>query len=95
MIKTLATLALCDSRHPMPECVTGAIFDTTVNPLDTLALEERACNVLEGVKALNLYVTGLTVALIAVLNVCHRNGILVTLYHYNRDTDSYYPQTVA
>lgn len=43
----------------------------------------------------NLYVTGLTVALIATINVCRREGLNVTLWHYNRETDSYYPQNVA
>lgn len=43
---------------------------------------------------LNLYVTGLTVALIAVLNVCRKEGIKVTLYHYNTATKEYFPQEV-
>lgn len=43
---------------------------------------------------LDLYVTGLTVALIAVLNVCRQEGIKVTLYHFNRETGTYYPQEV-
>ena len=41
-----------------------------------------------------IYVTGLTVALVAVINACLRVGISVTLMHYNRDTGSYYPQDV-
>lgn len=44
--------------------------------------------------SINLYVTGLTVALIAALNVCHTCGIKVTLWHYNRETGDYYPQEV-
>jgi len=44
---------------------------------------------------INLYVTGLTVALIAVLNTCKRHNIPVTLYHYDRDTGDYFPQPVA
>ena len=44
--------------------------------------------------SLDLYVTGLTVALIAVLNVCREEGIDVTLWHYNRDSGKYYPQPV-
>lgn len=43
---------------------------------------------------LNLYVTGLTVALIEVLNVCKMYDIQVTLYHYDRETGTYYPQNV-
>lgn len=44
---------------------------------------------------LDLYVTGLTVALIAVLNCCRKEGIPITLYHYDRETGEYFPQTVA
>lgn len=44
---------------------------------------------------INIYVTGLTVALIASLNAMRKEGISVTLYHYDKDTDSYFPQEVA
>lgn len=46
---------------------------------------------------LNIYVTGLTVALISVLNVCRYNAIgdiNITLWHYDRESGKYYPQTV-
>lgn len=43
---------------------------------------------------LDLYVTGLTVALIAALNVCRQNGVSVTLWHYDKESGSYYPQAV-
>lgn len=44
--------------------------------------------------SVDLYVTGLTVALIAALNVCRAEGISVTLWHFNRATGRYYPQQV-
>ena len=44
---------------------------------------------------LDLYVTGLTMALIAALNACRKLGIAVTLHHYDRNTGGYYPQTVV
>lgn len=43
---------------------------------------------------LDLYATGLTVALIAVINVCKSLGIDVVLYHYDRESGEYYPQHV-
>lgn len=43
----------------------------------------------------NLYVTGLTVATVAVINVCREEGIDLTLYHYDRESGSYYPQKVV
>lgn len=89
------TLALCNGRHEMPTEVGGYIFDTIEDVTDLFAMEEIADKVLDqDLKYLDLYVTGLTPALIAVLNVCHRNGIMVTLYHFNRETGNYFPQVV-
>lgn len=43
---------------------------------------------------IDLYVTGLTVALIAVVNVCLRERIGLTLWHYDREKDDYFPQPI-
>lgn len=43
----------------------------------------------------NIYVTGPAVALVAALNAMRKEGISVTLFHYNKDTDSYFPQEAA
>lgn len=42
----------------------------------------------------NIYVTGLTVALISALNVCKKIGVKVVLWHYNNATGEYYNQEV-
>lgn len=89
------SMALCEGRHAIPNATNGAIFGNTINPLDVSGLEETAFHKLEGVKALNLYVTGLSVALVAVINVCHRENIILTLWHFDRDSGNYYPQSVA
>lgn len=41
-----------------------------------------------------LYVTGLSVALVAAINACMRVGISLTLMHFNQATGDYYPQGV-
>lgn len=41
---------------------------------------------------INLYVTGLTVALIAVINAMRAEDVTITLWHYNKETGEYYPQ---
>lgn len=91
-----ASMALCEGRHSIPQAVDGAIFGNTINPLDTQGLQAEAESKLKAldIKSLDLYVTGLTVALIAVLNACRQLGIVVTLYHYDRESDNYYPQQV-
>lgn len=93
MPKRAMTLALVNGRHNIPN-VEGAVFQGAVNPLDVEALESAAQFVLQDCAELNLYVTGLTVALIAALNVANDLGIPVTLWHFNRDTGKYYPQRV-
>lgn len=95
MTKKNLKVALCEGRHEIKEAVDGSIFSSTVDPTDVEGLEVIALCRLTGVQQLDLYVTGLTVALVAVLNVCHMEGIAVTLYHYNRETGDYYPQRVV
>ena len=87
-------LALCQGRHNMPVEVVGSIFCQEVDPLDVQGLEQIALNKVKGIDSLTLYVTGLTVALVATLNACKKAGVKVTLMHYNKDNNSYYPQEV-
>ena len=94
-----ARLALCESRHPMPAEVEGSIFPETVNPTELLRLRATCKRSLDsalagGIKYLVVYVTGLTVALVEVMNYCHRNNVHLVLMHYNRETGEYYPQEV-
>lgn len=93
--KNAYTLALCEGRHTMPAEVQGSIFPAEVDPTDLGGLTEY-CQ--KGIPAtcneLTLYVTGLSVALLAVVRYCDGNGISLTCMHYNRDTGEYYPQKV-
>lgn len=43
---------------------------------------------------LHLYVTGLTVALVAVINAAAVRGVPLVLWHYDRASGGYYPQEV-
>lgn len=90
-----ASMELCKGRHSTP-ATDGAIFETEVNPLDVTALELEAKKKLKSlnITKLNLYVTGLTVALVAVLNVTKELNIKVTLWHFNRESGKYYSQEV-
>lgn len=87
-------LGLCRGRHELP--VKDYIYENEIDPLDLDKLENTAFNKLKDYDSgkLELYVTGLTVALVSVLNVCRILNINVLLYHYNRDTDNYYKQEV-
>lgn len=90
-----ASMELCKGRHSTP-ATDGAIFKTEVNPLDVSALELEAKEKLESLNIvkLHLYVTGLTVALIAVLNATRELNIKVTLWHFDLESRKYYSQEV-
>ena len=95
-------VGLIQGRHPIP--VDQYIFKDSIEDVtDVEGLEETAEEFLStmtgGFKIplhINLAVTGLTVALIAVLNICHKHEdvIHVTLWHYNNVTEEYYSQEV-
>lgn len=91
-----ASMALCEGRHAIPQAEDGSIFGNTIDPLDPQALQTEAESKLRelDIKSLDLYVTGLTVALISVLNACRQLEIEVILYHYDRESGNYYPQQV-
>lgn len=88
-------MCLCEGRHEIPGAEDGAIFGNSLNPLDLEGMRATAAAKLAGVEALDLYVTGLTVALVEVINFCHANGVSLTLWHFDRETGGYYPQEVA
>ena len=90
------SLGLCQGRHSIPQ-VQNYIFSQEVNPLDVDGLTRQAVITLfelkkQGITAINLYVTGLTVALVAVINAAITHGITLILWHFDRETGSYYPQ---
>ncbi len=89
-------LGLCQGRHSIPQ-VSSYIFAQEVNPLDVDGLTRQAVISLynlkkQGITAIDLYVTGLTVALVAVINAAISHGIILTLYHFDRESGNYYPQ---
>lgn len=90
-------IALCEGRHAMPEDVQGSIFPNTLNPTDLTAINDIAMKFMKAHQddKVNVYVTGLTVALVAVINAAVKVQCAnLTLYHYDRDTGSYFPQPV-
>ena len=91
-----AEVALCEGRHEIKEAEDGAIFGNTLDPRFPTLLYNEAEKVISesGVESLYVYVTGLSVALVAVINACHKLGVELTLYHYDRDTGKYIPQEV-
>lgn len=97
ILKKCPEFALCRGRHEMP--CDEAIFDTIEDPTDTMGLYRIACDVVEGVSdshgGMVVYVTGLTVALVAVINACRDKKVNLLLKHFDRNTGDYYDQWVG
>ena len=85
---------LCEGRHATP--ATSAIFAETLNPLDVAGLYDAAkAAIPEDCTELTVYVTGLTVAMLSVVNVCMNSGISLTAMHYDRESRDYYAQQIT
>ena len=86
------TLGLCAGRHEMP--VSGFIFENQLVPTDLAFLGEVCQEKLQYCSSLTLYVTGLSVALVSVINFCCKHQFPLELMHYDPVKDEYYPQEV-
>ena len=93
---------LCKSRHDFPQ-TRGAIFPQTIkDPTDTAGMYNIANRAL-GVFGLDLrkgdtlqvYVTGITPALVEVINWCRDNNVKLVLLNYNKETGGYFEQPVS
>lgn len=93
--KPIYKIGLCEGRHPLP--VTEYVFGSIEDPTDVDGLEEVAEEFFRNLIPnclLELYVTGLSVALIAAINMASKyiNIKNIVLMHYDSKTNTYYPQ---
>ncbi len=87
-------LGLCVGRQRI-EGIEGYVFTSTLNPTDIQGMSKACHDKLWNCSGLDLYVTGLTVALVTVINYCCHNHIPLTLWHFDKATGDYYPQEVV
>lgn len=85
-------MGLCEGRHEIPEVRDGYIYPNTLNPLDEKGMMEMGYSKIKDVNCLHLYVTGLTVALVTIINICRIKHISLTLYHYDINSKTYFTQ---
>lgn len=108
MIKRVKKVSLCLGRHNMPVAVDGSIFPTKVDPLNVNGLEKEAFYKIHElianncVEELHLYVTGLSVALLAVINAwktykkcATNNRTRLVCFHYDYEANMYYEQHIV
>ena len=86
---------LCEGRHPLP--VDMYIFGHEIaDPTDVCSLYEAAYAAIpEDITHIDLYATGLTVATLAVVQVCSDREISLTVMHYDLKSGTYYPQIIS
>lgn len=87
---------LVQGRHEIPD-VSEYIFENALDPADIQGIRSLAQKSLEFLSkgdSLTVYVTGLTAALVEVINICHSKGAKLTLMHFDRNTATYFPQEV-
>lgn len=92
ILKPVPEFALCEGRHEMP--CSDAIFGRIDDPTDIAALYRAAMDKVINYTSIVVYVTGLSVALVAIINACHDRGINLCLRHFDRNTGKYYDQWV-
>ena len=87
------TMGLCAGRHDVP--VQDFIFKEILNPTDYQWMEATAERAIpSNCNELDIYVTGLTPAMLAVVKVCERRGITLTAMNFDRETGKYLEQLV-
>lgn len=63
----------------------------------TIDIDDDGSDIISGKKIrghMNLYVTGLSLALVEVIKACHEVDIMLTLWHYDMSSEEYFPQEV-
>ena len=88
-------VGLCKGRHNIAD-VSDYIYPIIVDPTNLFELDKIATTYVLNLQidSLDLYVTGLSVALVSVINICNKFNINLTLWHYDNTTNNYYPQRV-
>ena len=90
---------LIKGRHALPAEVKDYIFESDI-PQDHIADAEYMYNIAEGFIrrhmpfTLEIYVTGFTPALCAVLKACKVYNVSVSCWHYDREARKFWRQEV-
>lgn len=107
--KIVLNIATCEGRHTIAPAVDGAVFGNEIAPEDLInsdklknqaavalnnAVAAKSADVKAADVIVNLYITGLTVAVIAAISAAKEAEYNVVCYHYDRNSGNYYPQYI-
>ena len=89
-------IGLVRGRHELP--VKEYIFEEDIKDVrDMEAMYKVASEKLKSLdkkEIVEVYVTGLTVALTTVIRYCYNNNLNLILWHYDREKEDYYAQVL-
>ena len=92
-------VGVCKGRHEMP-CNLFVFDNTIADPTNVKEIEEEAVNFFKAnfsdkpCNTIEIYVTGLTVAVIAAIKVATKYFCNVIAMHYDMKKDCYYMQSI-
>jgi len=88
-------MSVCEGRHDIPLAEDRAVFGEIEDPMDFISLKgkcrERFMPLVGKCDVLNLYVTGLTPALLTVINFCREHNMECITWHFNKANGTYKP----
>lgn len=90
-------LGTVKGRHEIKK-VQEYVFENIPDPTDVKGTERMAYDRLSNLKSpckVELYVTGLTMAVISVINAASALAVPITLMHYDRKRDACFPQELG
>ena len=90
---------LIRGRHAVPDHVSFFVFDSDIPQdriCDAFYMEEICTRFLDlhGPSAVEVYVTGFTPALLALIKCCRERGIGLSAYNYDREGRKFWRQEV-
>lgn len=92
-VKTMK-IGLCEGRHQMPKDVFNYVFPREIDMFDMRYMRECIEKKIKKTEYMvELYVTGLTVAVVEVIKYCNEFNIPLTLMHFNNRTGKYVRQS--
>lgn len=90
-------LGAVEGRHEI-QGINGYVLNAVENVTDLGGIEKAVYaslnERLKGYDKLDLYVTGLTSVVLAVVKYCYDNNIKLSCYHFDRDSGGYFEQVI-
>lgn len=87
-------IGLIKGRHELP--VENYIFEKDIEDVRDIEvmynIVSKKLKDVSKIEPVELYVTGLTVALTTVIRYCYNEGLNLILWHYDKEKDNYYAQ---